>query len=206
MALLSLPPPNPPPALVDQTRLEIRALRGPTAIQIQRTVLRRGGQLALEALLSTVSEPCRARFGRPLGLYEWIDAPLVSELTQAYMRWSGRDDNFRGGAAAAREELTVIHRWMLRLMSPGFLVQNLPRIYGYYAQGGLVTVDQVGRGGADISLWAGGFFPAWYDPGLTGWLHGALELTGAQEVSVRYQAPRPGPEALRHRYLLGWRA
>jgi hypothetical protein len=52
-----------------------------------------------------------------------------------------------------------------------------------------------------------GFYPGWYQRGLTAWLETALTLTRASKVRVVYAAPTgEGLEAHRHRYMVSWQS
>ncbi len=185
--------------------LRITELRGPMTRQVRTEVLRQGGEKAWQALLASVSPACRERFSRPIGLYEWIPAELSNELSLAYLAHGDADFIRRRSVDAAREQITILNRWMLRLMTPAFFLENVPRIFAFYYRGGRVTVDVLKDCQAELSLWAIGFYKGWYERGLTAWLEFALSLTGAPGVRVVYVAPTgEGLEAHRHRYLIRW--
>ncbi len=185
--------------------LRIVQLRGPMTRQVRNEALRQGGEAAWEALLAKVSPPCRELFSRPIGLYEWIPAHLSDELSRAFLAHGDADFIRRRSVDAAREQITVLNRWLLRLITPAFLLENVPRIFAFYYRGGRVTVDLLREGEAELSLWAIGFYRGWYERGLTAWLDYALTLTQAREVRVVYAAPSgEGLEAHRHRYLISW--
>lgn len=190
-----------------QENIRVTEVRGPNVVQIRKVVVRHGGEEAWNELLSQVSEPCRTQFEKPLGLYDWVKETHFTELSKAYIHWSGRHDAGKAGQAAAQEEFTTLHRWMLKMMTPGFLLASIPKFFAHYTRGGCVVVDESGPGYAHISVWVDGFFPEWFSPGLTSWTQRALELTGAQDVAVEHQAPPDtGPESCRHGYRLAWRA
>jgi len=190
-----------------QESVRVTGVRGPNVVQIRKAVVRHGGEGAWNELLSHVSQPCRTQFEKPLGLYDWVEERHFTELSKAYIRWSGRHDAGKAGQAAAQEEFTMLHRWMLRLMTPGFLLSSIPKFFAHYNRGGCVVVDESNPDHAQISVWVDGFFEEWYSPGLTSWTQRALELTGAQAVSVEYEAPpSTGPESCRHIYRLRWRS
>ncbi len=191
------------------TRVNVRIaeVRGPMTRQVREACLREGGEAAWRALLAKVSEPCRACFSRSIGLWEWIPAEYSSELSQAYLAGADPEYTRRRGVVSAQDQITVLNRWLMRMMTPGFLLQNAPRLFRHYYQGGLVVLDELGAGSAQLSLWADGFYPVWYEQGLPGWFQGALELTGARDLEIDYQPPEgDGLLAFRHRYLLRWRS
>ena len=195
---------TPPPGLTREAMV-ITALRGPMTRQVRDVVLREGGEAAWTALLAKVSEPCRRTFSQPIGLYEWIPAAHSGELSRTYLETADAAYTYRRGLESAREQLTVLNRWLLRLMSQSFLIDNLPRLFAFYYRGGRVVVDHLEPGFAVISLWADAFYADWFEHGLAGWLEGALGLTGAKGVSVRYLPPAgEGLLAFRHGYELRW--
>ncbi|HET6330855.1 MAG TPA: hypothetical protein VFF76_08725 [Holophagaceae bacterium] len=195
-----------PPGLT-RVSVVITELRGPMTRQVRDAVMKEGGESAWEALLAKVSGPCRATFTNPIGLYEWIPAEHSKELSLAFMATADPDYTYQRGMESAKENLTVVNRWILRLMSPGFLVQNMPRLFAFYYRGGQVVVDRLESGSARVSLWADAFYPIWYERGLPGWLMGALALAGAKGVSIRYLPPDgEGLLAFRHGYEIRWQA
>ena len=195
------------PAGLTRESVVITELRGPMTHQVRDAVLREGGEETWKALLVKLSESCRQTFSKPIGLYEWIPAEHSKELSEAYMATADPAYTYRRGIDSAREQLTVVNRWLLKLMSPGFLLQNMPRLFAFYYRGGLVVVDRLEPGSARVSLWADAFYPIWYERGLPGWLMGALELTGAKGVTIEYIPPDgEGLFAFRHAYEILWRA
>lgn len=196
----------PPPGLTRES-VVITELRGPMTRQVRDAVMKEGGAPAWDALLARVSEPCRLTFSSPIGLYEWIPAEHSMELSLAFMATADPDYTYRRGMESAKEHLTVVNRWILRLMSPGFLLQNMPRLFAFYYRGGQVVVDRIEPGSARVSLWADAFYPIWYERGLPGWLMGALALARAQDVSITYVPPEgEGLLAFRHGYEIRWQA
>ncbi|MBS1766376.1 MAG: hypothetical protein JST05_03100 [Acidobacteria bacterium] len=198
---------HPVPAGLTRESVVITELRGPMTRQVREAVLRQGGEKAWAALLASVSEPCRATFSRPIGLFEWIPAEHSKELSLAYMATVDEEYTRRRGKESARELITVVNRWMLRLMSPSLFLQNTPKMFHFYYRGGVLTLDRLEPGHAQLTLWADAFYPAWFELGLTGWLEGALTLSGAKAAEVRHEAARgEGLEAFRHGYEIRWKA
>lgn len=196
----------PPPGLTLES-VVITELRGPMTRQVRDAALAEGGEAAWESLLAGVSEPCRRTFSKPIGLYEWIPAEHSRELSLAFMATADPAYTYRRGLESAREQLTVVNRWILRLMSPGFLLQNMPRLFSFYYRGGQVVVDRLEPGSAKVSLWADAFYDIWYERGLPGWIQGALALAGAKDLSIRYIPPEgEGLLAFRHGYEIRWQA
>lgn len=185
----------------------IHRTRGPMTHQVKDAVLRGSSEAAWEALLQRVSEPCRTTFSKPIGRYEWIPAEHSKELSLAYMEGADPAFSLQRGRDTAKELLTVMNRWLLRLMSPAFFLQNAPRMFSFYYEGGRLVVDRLGEGNATLSLWADAFYPAWFEGAVPGWLEEALRLTGAKTVEVSHVQPDgEGLAAFRHRYEIRWEA
>nr|WP_320131685.1 hypothetical protein [uncultured Holophaga sp.] len=173
---------------------------------LREIIHRKGGPAAWQALLDRVSEPCRAAFSRPVGTFEWVDVALATELSLAYGRTEIGIRTLERGRAAAREQLTSIHAWMLRFLSPSFLMSNIPRLFHFYFRGGVLEVEHEGHSCATLHVWATGLYPEYWRFGATGWLEEALRMTGAVDVEVRYEEPEgEGVEGHHHRYHVTWR-
>lgn len=180
-------------------------VRGPVTQQIRQAILLAGGQPAWDSLLAKVSESCRDLFLNPIGSYEWVDAELAAEMNTVFLEAMGPECIHSRGRKAAREQLLVVHRWLIKLASPEFLLSNAPRILGLYYRGCKGAVEHAGAGQATLNLWAQGYYPEWYSHGLVGWLQGALELSGAKDLHIQHQPPTgPGLESVCHRYHVAW--
>lgn len=185
--------------------LRVSHVRGPVTQQIRQAVLRAGGQPAWESLLAQVSEPCRKLFLSPIGSYEWVDADLAAEMNTAFLSLKGLEWIHARGRSAAREQLLMVHRWLIKLASPEFLLNNTPRILSLYYRGCRGAVSRVGAGEATLNLWAHGYYPEWFSHGLVGWLQGALELSGAKDLRIHHQSPTGhGLDSVCHRYRVTW--
>ncbi len=185
--------------------LRVSHVRGPVTQQIRQAVLRAGGQPAWESLLAQVSEPCRKLFLSPIGSYEWVDADLAAEMNTAFLSLKGLEWIHARGRSAAREQLLTVHRWLFKLASPEFLLNNTPRILSLYYRGCRGAVSHVGAGEATLNLWAHGYYPEWFSHGLVGWLQGALELSGAKDLRIHHQSPTGhGLDSVCHRYRVTW--
>ena len=196
----------PPPGLTRES-VVISRTRGPMTHQVRDAVLKQGGEAAWEALLAHVSSPCRETFSKPIGLYEWISAEHSRELSLAFMAGADPAFSLQRGRDTAKELLTVMNRWLLRLMSPSFFLQNAPRLFSFYYEGGRLVADRIEDGHAAMSLWADAFYPAWFEGAVPGWLEEALRLTGAEEVSVKHLPPEgDGLATFRHGYEIRWKA
>lgn len=191
---------------LDPAALLITHVRGPVTRQVREVVLKEGGASAWQTLLDQVSPECRAVFSEDIGMFEWIEARLSAELSLAYLSQGDPAFTERRSEAAAQEVLTRLNRWVLRMLSTTFLVNAFPKLFGLYYRGGKVIVDAVGDSHALISLWADGFYPAWYSQGLPAVLRTGLKAAGASQVTVSYSPPQgEGVAAYRHQYEVHWK-
>jgi len=185
--------------------LQITHERGPVTRQVRTAALAWGGEAAWVAVLAAVSPACRARFSRPIGFYEWVESELALELHAAWAVQRGLDDMSQRGEDGARELLGGVQRWILRLASPAFLLENVPRLFGFYYRGGRMNLAYLGPGKAGLECNAMGYPESWFRDGLTAWLRVALALTGAQEVQVNHVPPSTPETPHLHRYEIAWR-
>ena len=110
------------------------------------------------------------------------------------------------GEDAAQEMLTGPHQWLLRVVSPAFLVNAFPRLFSFYYRGGRLEVEMVDDGHARSVLWAEGMYAEWYAHGLPTWVLTALKVAGASDPTVEYLPPAgEGALAFKHQYEIRWR-
>jgi len=189
-------------------QVRVRRLRGPNTGLAWRWFQKRGGEPMWRTFLSTLSGPCQAAFLRSPGLYEWVDESLYAEMSQAFVAQARDHDAHLAGEVAARAGLTTINQWILRVLSPSFLISNLPRLWSFYHEGGAVHIERLEDRVAMVSLYAEGCVPEYFHPGLSGWIRSALDLTGAEGVEIDYTPPEAGQaglEGCRHHFAIRWR-
>lgn len=195
-----------PPESPEASPYRLTHERGPMTRQVRSAAFAEGGEALWRDLLQEVSPDCRARFAEPIGYFDWVASEHALELHEAWVRRRGVDDMGLRGEAAAREILGGVQRWLLGLASPGFLVENLPRAFGFYYRGGSLGLAELGPGRAELRLRAAGYPPAWFREGLPSAFRVALGLT-ANEAEVSHHPPEPGGgEPFLHRYELRWKA
>lgn len=196
----------PLPEGLDPALLRITQVRGPMTRQVREAVLREGGESAWNTLLEQVSPECRAAFSSEIGLYQWVESNHSVELSLAYLAQGHSRFTRERSEEAAREMLTTLNRWLLRMLSPVFVVNALPRLFGFYYRGGKATVDALEEGFALCSLWADGMYPEWFEEGIPASFKAGLEATGAREVTVVHRPPQGrGLQAFRHQYEVRWK-
>lgn len=172
--------------------------------QVRNAVHAQGGPAAWESLLAELSPACRTRFSQPVGYYEWVESGLALELHGAWARQQGLDDMAERGRAAAREMLSGVQRWILRLTTTAFVVDNIPRLMAFYYRGGQMRVLRQKAGFAELAFHASGYPDSWFGAGLPAGLTEGLSLTGAEGVRVDHHPPTPGAEDGVHHYEVHW--
>ncbi|HZU52702.1 MAG TPA: hypothetical protein VFF77_02330 [Holophagaceae bacterium] len=186
--------PSPEEATITHVRASL--LRG-----LHKDMARRGGT-AWDDLVDGLSPMGRETFRSMPGSFIWLEAARVSELVLAHTALAGEAGAVERIRATAEEQLTVVHAWLLKLLSPKTLIQQGPTIFKFNYRGGVVRLDGIEPGRAHLSIWALGLFPEWYTHSVPQWLKRALELSGGGACAAIHEPP-PG-SGYRHRYELTW--
>ena len=168
------------PEGMTEADLVITQERGQLVHHIRDTLVRLQGPEAWSHLLAAVSDPCRKAFEGHIGLFEWVDAGMATELSRAFYAASADELTYQRGRDAARNQLTTVNRWVLRFLSPSFLLSTVPRFFQFYLKGGHVQVEHAGGNTATVHVWAIGLYDEYWRFGATGWLEEALEMTGCR--------------------------
>lgn len=185
--------PSPEEAAITHVRASL--LRG-----LHKDMARRGGT-AWDDLVDGLSPMGRETFRQMPGSFTWLETPRVNELVTAHTRLVGEDGAVARIRSTAEEQLTVVHAWLLKLLSPTTLIHQGPTIFKFNYRGGVVKLDGLVPGRASLSVWATGIFPEWYTHSVPQWLKRALELAGGGSCEVAHEPPTEG---FRHRYELRW--
>lgn len=152
-------------------------------------------------LIASLSPEAQTILREPPGPFQWIEMPLVNELVATYEKRFGLDDIGRRVQHTANEQLTVIHAWLLRLLTPETLFRQASTLYRFNFRGGIAKAEAIHTGHAVVSIWSMGIYPTWYSHAFPGWLTGALSLTGASSVQVVHHPPESG---YLHTYEVTW--
>ncbi len=196
----------PIPDGLDLETVRITHSRGPMTRQVRDEVLRTRGSEGLRTLLEQVSPPCRELFTREIGVYEWVPLDLTRELSAAFLAQQDADYARRRGEEAARVQLSTLNTWLMKVLSPGFLMEVMPRLFRFYYRGGRMVVDLNEQGHAALSVWASGMYETWFRESLTAWTRTALQAAGAREVAIDYWPPSgEGLRAFHHQYEVRWK-
>jgi hypothetical protein len=189
-------PPDPTPEEATVTHIRASLLRG-----LRKDMLRRGGT-AWDDLVDGLSPQSREVFREMPGSFSWLEAERVGEIVMAHTALAGEAGAVERIRATAEEQLTVVHAWLLKLLSPTTLINQSPTIFKFNYRGGVVRINDHVPGRAHISIWAAGLFPEWYTHSVPQWLKRALELSGGGACAVIHEPPEDG--GYHHRYELSW--
>lgn len=187
---------EPSPEQAAITHIRASLLRG-----LRKDMLRRGGT-AWDDLVDSLSPAGRETFRVMPGSFSWIETARVNEIVTAHTALAGEEGAIERIRLTVGEQLTVVHAWMLKLLSPVTLIHQGPTIFKFNYRGGVVRLDDITPGLAHLSIWATGPFPEWHTHSVPQWLKRALELCGGAPCEVIHQPPGSG---FRHRYELSWR-
>lgn len=177
------------------THIRASTLRG-----LFREIDARGPAVHAE-LVDALSEPARLVFQELPGPFQWVETPLINELTTAFEARFGLDHVERRVQYTAQQQLTVIHAWMMKLLSPETLFHQAPTLYRFNYRGGAARAEVIRPGFAQVSIWSRGLYPSWYTHALPSWLAGALRLVGAASAQVLHLPPGDG---YHHRFEATW--
>lgn len=189
--------PEPTPGEAEITHIRASLLRG-----LRKDMARQGGT-AWDDLVDSLSPAGREAFRVMPGSFSWIETARVNEIVEAHTALRGEQGAIERIRMTVDEQLTVVHAWMLKLLSPATLIHQGPTIFKFTYRGGVVRLDDIRPGFAHLSIWATGPFPSWYTHSVPQWLKRALELCGGGACEALHQPPEEG---FRHRYELSWRA
>lgn len=189
----------PEPSREEATITHVRAslLRG-----LHKDMVRRGGT-AWDDLVDGLSPMGRDTFRTMPGFFSWVESARVNELVTAHTALVGEAGAVARIRATTDEQLTVIHAWILKLLTPKTLIHQGPTLFKFNYRGGVVRLGEVEDGQATLTIWAEGMFPEWYTHSVPQWLGRALELTGGGACAVTHH---PSQNDARHDYELTWTA
>ena len=190
--------PEPPEPTPDQAL--VTHVRASTLGGLFREIDARGPELRL-SLVGSLSPGAQMAFRESPGAFQWIETPLVCELVAAYEGRYGLEDIERRVEYTAKQQLTVIHGWMMKLLTPETVFHQAATLYRFNFRGGVARAEEVQPGRAVVSLWSHGLYPSWYTHAFPGWLAGALRTIGADSPRVTH---RPAGAGYHHGYEVTW--
>lgn len=159
------------------------------------------GPGTLAGLVSGLSPAAAEVFAAPPGPFEWIEAPRLNELVLAFESRFGIESIDRRVHYTVRQQLSVIHGWILKLLSPETMFHQATTLCRFNFRGGIALAEEVRPGHARVRIWSHGLYPSWYTHAFPGWLTGALGLVGAVAPRVQHEPPSSG---WRHVYEITW--
>ena len=175
----SIPPPlNPTPAM--------QQIKGAVLKARLTFVEQNWGKPALDNVLGSLSREDQEALRvvltvkwYPFEVGERLDAAIVKELG------GGRTEVFeRLGAASADANLATLHKGFLTPGRPHVFLGKAPQIYGFYYETGRRTYEQTGENSGVMTTYDAETFSAPDCLSVIGWYKRALELCGAQGISI----------------------
>ncbi len=160
------------------------------------------GRDGLERLLDSLPEEDRRTLQAILSV-KWYPFALGERLDAAIVRvlGEGRPEVFeRLGAASADANLTTLHKGFLAPGRPQAFMAKAPQIYGFYYETGRRTWEPVGENGGVMTTYDAETFSTPDCLSVIGWYRRALEMCGAEGVSIEEEECRArGGEVCRYR-------
>jgi hypothetical protein len=184
---------------------KITHFRSSLFIGMRHAIQTQLGQDQWIPFLESLHEVERKALNRHWGSADWVPTQVIVTLFEQFKAYTGRELSPERGAAYAQEQLTRTHRWLMKFTKPDLFLRQAPRMFAFYHRGGLVHLDEIHSGYANLSLWADISYPQWLESVLPIWARRALELSGAKEVEIRYEAPNASASPFEHHYHLKWR-
>jgi len=159
-----------------------------------------------EGWLHTLPTTTEELLTRPRYAQEWVPLEHINPLYVAALAdLFGGDTSrmFELGRQQLRNDMTGMYRVFLRVASPAFVASRTGAIYGVYARhcGTLRVVDD-GEHFLDVALEQRPFPSEAFFHYLCGSIHGALELTGIDDLNVSIVG---APAADTRLYRATWR-
>ena len=161
---------------------------------------------AFEAWMRTLPASTADLFTRSRYAQEWVPlehANLLYVSALADLFGGDTEKIFEAGRLQLRNDLTGIYRVFLRVASPAFVAERAGAIYSVYARNcGTLSVVDRGEHFLDVKLEHRPFPSEAFFHSLRGSIHGALELTGVNDLHVEIVG---APAADTRLYRATWR-
>lgn len=127
------------------------------------------------------------RFFGSFGATDWISAEPAARVMDVAARVLHPDDptpQRRLGRELAREQLHGVYRFLLRVISPPTLIDQTATLWSRNHRAGHATTERLSERAAQIRVTAYPTFPLVIRENTAGYIGGAVELTGAENVRV----------------------
>jgi hypothetical protein len=166
-------------------------------LMVRGTVLRStvnyiGSHLSPEALktwMDGLAPEDRGFLDQPPLAHEWHPADALAHLMESYVWFKSADperEYFAMGRASCDDSLTTDFRQGPSPLSPDYMVRRAVSIWGHYYNQGVCEVHLKGPGEALFRVTGIEVLHAPLCVRISGWMHRALELSGAVEPKVTH--------------------
>ncbi len=151
-----------------------------------RNALTNAGGDALARVREGLDEEERTAFDRTMAT-DWVPIELITKLfvLSAPILFPGKPNPLREvGAELARDNLRGVYRYLVRVMTVPFVIDQAAKLWRSYHKHGSASV--VAYGEHAISLMVQGYprLPERFRECMCGYIVGTLELAGAKNVAV----------------------
>jgi uncharacterized protein (TIGR02265 family) len=163
------------------------------------------GRDGLERVLAALSEEDRRALHAVLTV-KWYPFEVGERLDAAIVRvlGDGRTEVFeRLGQASADANLATLHKGFLTPGRPHVFLSKAPQIYNFYYETGRRTYEQTGERSGVMTTYEAETFSGPDCLSVIGWYRRALELCGAQGVTMEEEECRARGGAV-CRYRIAW--
>lgn len=193
---MSAPFVEPTEAEAAVTHFRASLLRG-----LKAHTLQAGGPEAWRDLVDSLPPTARETFQQELSVFHWVPTEEVNALMSAHLARYGEDAASDRLRHTVQDQLTVVHAWLLKLLSPETLVHQAGTLFRFNYRGGLAQVEEVRAGHGTLRIWAKGPIPHWATHSVPLWVEHGMTLAGGRNLRVVHD---PAPDGYRHRYEITW--
>ncbi len=152
---------------------------------------------ARERFLEALSPDGRDCFERAVAT-QWVPVELATECFEALaeVAYAASPDPMRAvGVALARNDLRGVYRFLVRLATVKFLLQQHTKLWSTYHREGEAQLESRGDRAVQVKIVGHPRLPRGFRECLAGWLEGALQVCGARDIVVKHDVTRPPPWA-----------
>ena len=141
----------------------------------------------LERALACMSEAAQARYAGPrpkVVATARIPAVDFADLAAAIIDAWGLPAYHEAAAHVAISDLNSYMKLFLKIGTPTFVLRRLPKVLGHYCSTGELVVVEVHDKTAVLAISGVGAYGRGISEGAVGWIRAALELSGAEDLTI----------------------
>ncbi len=157
-------------------------------------VVERHGAEGWQRFLGRLPPPCRDRLTEE-GIVQTsrISASDIAGIHEAIAGLWGSEGGYREAAYnVAYKDLRSYMRMFLRRGEPGYVLGRLPKVFRHYFSAGDLGVSILDETSARVKISGAEAYGQAALEWIAGWIAGALEYSGAQDVVIQGEITGPG--------------